>query len=91
MCPKLPYCARNIDPCILRKIRNLQKNGLNTILSCCGHNKYQETIIIKNEDNSVFEFNSGRFLKDYNPNFDKRHNHYYKKDAENHYFIPDII
>ncbi len=90
LCEKLPYCARNIDPCILAKIKKLQKMGLDTILSCCGHNKYPETIIIKNDDNTVYEYNSSKFLKDYNPFFDKRHNPYYIKDADNYYFIPGV-
>ena len=64
MCIKLPYCARQIDHCIKSHVENLQRLGYNTISSCCGHNKYKPSIVIRNEDNSVFEYYSKIRLKD---------------------------
>lgn len=90
MCEKLRYCAREIDPCISKEVEELQRQGLNTILSCCGHGKYPKTIVVRNGDDSVVEIISNTHLKPYNPKFDKRHNPYYKKDSEGYYYIPKV-
>lgn len=91
MCKKLQYCNRQVDFCIKSLVNDLQTQGFDTILSCCGHGKYEPTIVIRNNDNSVFDFFTKKLLNNYNPNFDKRHNTYYKKDSDGYYFIPEIF
>lgn len=90
MCIKLPQCARQIDPCIRSTIDKLQDQGIKTILSCCGHEIYPKSIVIRHEDDTVTEHFSNVPLKNYNPNFDKRHNKYYKRDSNGFYFIPEL-
>lgn len=92
MCKKLPKCAWKIDPCIQERIEYFQDVfRLKTILSCCGHNKYPETIIIRRPDNSVYEYYSLTILKDYNPKKKKQYNRYYASDKEGHYYIPEVM
>lgn len=91
MCKKKDYCNREVDSCINQEVKILKDRGFKTISSCCGHKKYPKTIIIRKINNIVFEWFSGRILKNYNPKFDKRHNTYYKKDKEGFYYIPEII
>lgn len=91
MCEKLKYCNRNIDSCLVEQIEIMQELGAKTISSCCGHDKYPPTIVIKRKDNSCYEHYSNTILKNYNPKFDKRHNSYYKKDKDGIYFIPELV
>lgn len=91
MCKKLRFCARKIDPCLKNMVNYLRKIGLNPILCCCGHERYDPTIIMKNRDDTVYELFSNKKLKNYNPKLDKRHNIYYEIDAEKFYFIPEVI
>lgn len=91
MCEKVKGCNRQIDLCLREKIIFFNKQGLKTISSCCGHGKYEPTIIIRRKDNIVYEFFTRIQLRNYNPKKDKRHNSYYKKDSEGIYYIPEVI
>lgn len=91
MCQKLSYCNRKIDSCIQNEVEKINRTGFNSISSCCGHKKYEKTIVIRRKNNSVIEFFTGIILKPYNPKFDKRHNIYYKKDKQGFYFIPELV
>ena len=92
MCEKIfkKQPARRIDPCFVDIVKQVQEFGHNTISSCCGHKKYSPSILIRSEDNEVWEWFSVLSIGVYNPNFDKRHNKYYKRDGEGYYFIPDL-
>jgi len=91
MCDKKPYCGTRIDPCIIDQIAWINLNSdYETILSCCGHNKYKSSIIIININGSVFEWFSGIELSKYYKNGHIRHK-YYKKDDQGYYYIPEVI
>ncbi len=91
MCKKLKGCANRIDRCIKSHVDWLNRNGFKTILSCCGHGKYPKTILLRFEDNRVYDLFSLIELKPYNPKIKKQYNRYYKKDAEGYHYIPEII
>ena len=87
MCDKLPYNNPRIDKCLVEEIKKINDKGMyKTILSCCGHGKYDKTIVVKERNTGhIFEFFTKIQLKS------KKRNRYYKKDPEGFYYIPEII
>ncbi len=86
MCQKKHYCAREVDPCIQPLIQAINRlSQFKTLSSCCGHNIYPTTIVIKDKNGNITEFYSGIQLK-----YRKR-NRFYKKDQSGVYFIPELI
>jgi hypothetical protein len=90
MCNLIKYKGRSskptIDECMLDLIRKLNymfTQDFITVASCCGHNKYQKTIIIKTSSGTIFELFTGKPIM--------RTKRFYKKDAEGYYFIPETI
>jgi len=82
LCKKLPYCNRRIDDCLKSKVESINNDGiLKTVLSCCGHDKYPATIIVRNKKEEIFEFFSGFKIEK------RKRNRYYKRDDEGFYFI----
>ena len=71
-----------VDGCLSYIISNLNVLGIKTLSSCCGHNKYPMTIIVKTELGNL-ELFSG-----FNINRKKR---FYIKDKQGFYFIPEVI
>ena len=58
-----------------------------TLSSCCGHGKYPETIVVMEKKTKlVKEYHTQVFLS----KGKRKGNRYYKKDAEGHYFIPEL-
>ena len=91
MCKKLPYCAWKIDPCLIEEIRLLNQDlGFKTISSCCGHGKYEPTIIVRDELGLCYELYSEIQLNAYDRRKKKQFNRYYKKDSEGIYYIPEV-
>ena len=86
MCDKLPYCNPRIDKCLIPIISCLNKStNLKTLASCCGHGKYNSTIVVKDKEGKIFEYYSGKLLGP------KKRNRYYKKDNDGFYYIPELI
>jgi len=86
MCDKLPYSNPRIDKCLIKEIEEINEIGLyRTILSCCGHNKYAKTIVVKERSTGrILEYFTKIELKP------KKRNRYYKRDPEGYYYIPEI-
>jgi hypothetical protein len=78
-----------IDPCLRQKIEFINEmDGLKTLSSCCGHSKYDESIVVMDKlTRKVFEFNTVTFLS----NGKRKGNRYYKKDKDDHYYIPELV
>jgi len=85
MCNKLSYCNPRIDECLIPIIGYLNKSNLKPLASCCGHGKYDSTIVVKDNFGNIFEFCSGIILGS------KKRNRYYKKDKDGFYYIPEVI
>ena len=77
-----------IDPCLRHKIELINESEVwKTLSSCCGHNKYPETIVIMNRTTKkVFEYNTKIFLS----KGKRKGNRYYRKDQQGYYYIPEI-
>jgi len=102
MCIKLPYCARDVDPCLTVVITSINtdfidlstgRSFLKSLASCCGHGKYDPTIIVRNlKSGKIFEWFSGVTLESKYKN-GKPRKRFYKKDGPrkgDHYYIPEI-
>jgi len=87
MCTKLLYCNPRIDTCLIKLIKEINNKGIyKTLSSCCGHNKYPKTIIVKEKlSGNISEYFSKISLQI------KKRNRYYKKDNEGFYYIPEAI
>lgn len=83
MCKKLKGCGRRIDPCMKNFIKNLNDSGIPTYASCCGHFRYQMTVVVKDRKTKEFlDLISGVTIP--------RKKKFYKKDKTGHYFIPEV-
>ena len=86
MCRKLPYCNPRIDKCLISRIEKInEKNNLKTLASCCGHGKYNPTIVVKDKLGKIYEFYSEIIL------IKKKRNRYYKKDNNGFYYVPEVV
>jgi len=86
MCDKLPYCNPRFDKCLISIINQLNKSSeLKTLASCCGHMKYDSTIVVKDREGNIFEYYSSKLLGP------RKRNRYYKKDNDGFYYIPETI
>ena len=87
MCSKLPYCNPRIDVCLIQGIKDLNIiPHYKTLSSCCGHGKYDPTVVIKNLSTGIIsEFYTEMVLGK------RKCNRYYKKDIEGYYYIPELI
>ena len=88
MCEKLylkkGYCNPRIDICLRKFIERVNRySNFNTIASCCGHDKYNPTVVIKDKEGNIFELFTRIKLQP------KKRNRYYKTDNEKYYYIPE--
>jgi len=97
MCQKrshteIPYSNQfnnfaKVDDCIAKELLRLNKKGILTLGSCCGHNRYKKTIIILHQDGKT---RIEKFSKKIIP----RSRRFYVtcKEGKNkgYYYIPEI-
>lgn len=82
MCKKQKGLHNRIDFCMKPLIEWLKYNNYNTVASCCGHGKYQMTVIIDLKDGGMIELFTDTFIP--------RKRNFYKKDKQGFYFIPEV-
>lgn len=82
MCKKPKGIHNRIDKCMINLINFLNNKGWETIACCCGHNKYQMTIIVREVNGNGFELLQGIDIP--------RKRNFYKKDKQGYYFIPEV-
>jgi len=87
-CDKLPYNNPRIDVCMREFIDWLNMHhDIKTLLCCCGHDRYPETIVILNKElNLVYEYYTGITLS----HGVRPRKRYYKRDPAGYYYIPEI-
>jgi len=73
---------RKIDPEFKEGIRLLNKSGITTLGSCCGHGKYKPTIIVESNMGINMELFSGTFIP--------RKRKFYKSDGKGYFYIPEV-
>ena len=74
--------GRFIDPCMKKQVEKFKNMGFNVVACCCGHNKYNKTIIIKDQLGNVYDSVSKKSVL--------RKKKFYKKDKQGVYFIPEV-
>ncbi len=77
--------GRRIDPCMKELIDILQARRVRTLACCCGHGKYDMSIIIKQGFEThpyAFEIVSQKVIP--------RKKKFYKKDKQGYYYIPEV-
>ena len=89
LCEKLRYCNPRKDKCLITKIELINAMKVyQTLSSCCGHNKYPETIVVMDRKSKrVSLFDSPHIFLGYGR---RKGNRYYKTDQENFYYIPEV-
>lgn len=93
MCELKKYKGRSsnprVDSCIDILTSNIawllieSKSNKKIVGSCCGHNKYPMTILIKNENGLIFDLVSNKHIN--------RKKRFYKKDSKGYYYIPEVV
>ena len=85
---EIPYANQanrfaKVDDCIAKYITTLNKKGITTLSSCCGHNLYKKTIVVLNKDGKT---RIEKFSKKIIP----RKRRFYVEDKKGYYYIPEI-
>ena len=77
--------SRRIDPCMVNLLEFIQEhsNVIEILGSCCGHGKYNMTIVVKDQDAEIFDLMSDINIP--------RKKQFYKKDKQGYYFIPECV
>jgi len=86
MCNHSPKSGlKRIDPCMRNLIEFISdhSNVVETVGCCCGHGKYNMTIILKDNFGLVYDLISGAEIP--------RKTKFYKKDDEGIYYIPETL
>jgi len=73
-----------IDKCIRNLIKFLGEN-YTTVASCCGHNKYSLTVVVRYTMNGTHAY-----VELFSNTKIPRVRNFYKKDKEGYYHIPEV-
>lgn len=71
-----------VDSCISMLIYTLNRNGIKTLGSCCGHGKYNLSIVIQGLGGEIIDMVSGIEIP--------RKKRFYKRDKEGYFYIPEL-
>ena len=72
-----------VDGCMQHLIVVLNKPHYRTLGCCCGHGKYNASIIVKISDGRILDIISMKEIP--------RKKRFYKKDKQGYYFIPEVL
>ena len=74
-----------VDDCLPNLIHSINRDsaGFKTLASCCGHGKYQMSIIVKTQRGQVIDLLSGFEIP--------RKKRFYVKDKEGYYYLPEVV
>lgn len=91
MCKKTNYKIPNprIDKCMKPFIKWLQNKHI-TVASCCGHEKYPMTVVVKEGISGILK-NKIVFKEIFSQKSIPRKRNFYKRDEEGYYFIPETL
>jgi hypothetical protein len=71
-----------MDACMVNLITELNKRGLETLACCCGHGRYDMSIVVSDRDGK-YDIISGARI----PRLRK----YYRRDEAGYYYIPETL
>ena len=85
MCKKTNYKIPNprIDKCMVNLIRQLRFGKVETLSCCCGHYKYNQSIVVRAKDGSTIDLISNRIIP--------RKRKFYKRDKQGYYYLKEAI
>ncbi len=90
MCEWKKHGDTRIDPCMKRLVEFINKEtNFVTLMSCCGHGKYQPSIVMI--DTRTAEFCNAPQELFSNTWFEHNQKRFYKRDKEGYYYIPEIL
>jgi hypothetical protein len=72
----------SVDSCIADEVSELNRVGIKTLGCCCGHGKYEKTIIIKGHKIPNWEWFSGKLIM--------RKRNFYYKDKEGIFHLLEV-
>jgi hypothetical protein len=72
-----------VDACLSNLIEVLDAKGMKTLASCCGHGKYNMSIVFEFPKGHIWELLSGVAIP--------RTKRFYVKDKEGYYYIPEVV
>jgi hypothetical protein len=82
MCVWIKSGNQRIDPCMKDAVEWANSEGHTVLACCCGHGKYEYTIVSKEKDGSIIELDT--FIKI------PRKKRFYFRDCEGHFYIPEV-
>jgi hypothetical protein len=85
MCQKLPYRNPRVDACLGDTLKSIRAAGFVPVASCCGHDRYPMTVVVKCPDGLVMEYFSKVLLQR------KKRNRYYTRDSKGYYYIAACV
>lgn len=71
-----------VDSCMANLIYYLNTHGCKTLACCCGHGRYNMSIVHESPNGKIWDLMTGIEIP--------RKKRFYKKDAEGYYFIPEV-
>jgi len=89
MCKKVKNkntCNTKIDRCIRPLIKWLLECDYAPVASCCGHNKYPITVVVKKVSPSQVTYFQELFSGEIIP----RKKRFYRRDNQGYYYIPEV-
>jgi len=72
-----------VDACMQNLIVVLNKPNYRTLACCCGHGKYNMSIIVKISDGRILDIISMTEIP--------RKKRFYVKDKDGYYYIPEVV
>ena len=71
-----------VDKCMANLILEL-RNHIDTLACCCGHGRYDISIVYKSENGEIKDLISNKEIP--------RVRKFYRKDKQGYYYIPEVI
>ena len=81
---------RKIDKCMICLIFMLKQAGFKPIACCCGHRKYQPSLILKKIRN-IKGGTKDMFIDVFSRECINRKKRFYIKDKQGYYYIPETV
>ena len=75
--------ATRLDACIRKTIERLNQLGVDTIASCCGHDRYSETILVRDQNGDIIDYHTNTIIP--------RRRRFYQRDTEGFYYIKEMV
>lgn len=82
MCSRVKSGNQRIDPCLREDIKILKGHGVETVACCCGHGKYQRTILVRDIEGTVHDLVSNVVVP--------MKRRFYKRDGQGVFFILEV-